>query len=155
MIRKAKASFCVLLEYHGRGRESLGALHAQDAPGKKTLQELLREKVSEKKTELDTVVSEPASLIISKLDPVIVELYQGVRDVLQKYRSGKLPKAFKIIPKLPNWEQVKVADQPEVSSSYIHATMLFPCLSRCFTSPNRKRGPPQPCFKLLDCLRPT
>ena len=79
-----------------------------NAPAKKTLQELLREKLSEKKTELDTAVSEPASLIISKLDPVVVELYQGVRDVLQKYRSGRLPKAFKIIPKLPNWEQVNI-----------------------------------------------
>jgi len=33
-------------------------------------------------------------------------MYEGVRDVLSKYRSGKLPKAFKIIPNLCNWEQV-------------------------------------------------
>jgi hypothetical protein len=33
-------------------------------------------------------------------------MYEGVKDVLSRYRSGKLPKAFKVIPKLKNWEQV-------------------------------------------------
>jgi essential nuclear protein 1 len=33
-------------------------------------------------------------------------MYEGVRDVLSKYRSGRLPKAFKIIPNLRNWEQI-------------------------------------------------
>jgi essential nuclear protein 1 len=33
-------------------------------------------------------------------------MYEGVRDVLAKYRSGKLPKAFKIVPSLKNWEQI-------------------------------------------------
>lgn len=33
-------------------------------------------------------------------------MYQGVGQVLTKYRSGKLPKAFKIIPNLKNWEQM-------------------------------------------------
>ena len=30
----------------------------------------------------------------------------SVGDILSKYRSGKLPKAFKIIPSLQNWEEV-------------------------------------------------
>lgn len=33
-------------------------------------------------------------------------MYLGVKEVLIKYRSGKLPKAFKIIPALKNWEQI-------------------------------------------------
>lgn len=33
--------------------------------------------------------------------------------VLSKYRSGKLPKAFKIIPALSNWEQVLYLTDPE------------------------------------------
>ena len=28
--------------------------------------------------------------------------------ILSKYRSGKLPKAFKVIPSLTNWEEVSV-----------------------------------------------
>lgn len=33
--------------------------------------------------------------------------------VLSKYRSGKLPKAFKIIPALSNWEQILYITEPE------------------------------------------
>lgn len=40
------------------------------------------------------------------IDPRVKEMYLGVKEVLMKYRSGKLPKAFKIIPKLKNWEQI-------------------------------------------------
>lgn len=43
---------------------------------------------------------------MQELDPRVKEMYEGVRDVLAKYRSGKLPKAFKIVPKLRNWEQI-------------------------------------------------
>ena len=86
--------------------KALEMFMVKDAPARQNLADILREKLSEKKTELDTAVSEPATLIVQKLDPAVVELYHGVRDVLKKYRSGKLPKAFKVIPKLPNWEQV-------------------------------------------------
>lgn len=40
------------------------------------------------------------------LDPRVVEMYKKVKSILSKYRSGKLPKAFKVIPALGNWEQV-------------------------------------------------
>ena len=33
-------------------------------------------------------------------------MFRGVGDVLCRYRSGKLPKAFKVVPKLSNWEQI-------------------------------------------------
>lgn len=33
--------------------------------------------------------------------------------VLSKYRSGKLPKAFKVIPALSNWEQILYVTEPE------------------------------------------
>lgn len=37
--------------------------------------------------------------------------------VLCKYRSGKLPKAFKIIPALSNWEQILYLTEPETWSA--------------------------------------
>lgn len=40
------------------------------------------------------------------LDPRVKTMYQGVAQVLKHYRSGKLPKAFKLIPSLTNWEQI-------------------------------------------------
>lgn len=39
-------------------------------------------------------------------------MYEGVRDVLQKYRSGKLPKAFKMVPHLQNWEHILYLTEP-------------------------------------------
>lgn len=44
-------------------------------------------------------------------------MYEGVRDVLKKYRSGKLPKAFKMIPNLQNWEQILYLTEPTTWSA--------------------------------------
>ena len=40
------------------------------------------------------------------VDPRVKAMYQGVALVLNRYRSGKLPKAFKLVPSLQNWEQI-------------------------------------------------
>ena len=43
---------------------------------------------------------------MQQLDDRVVKMYKSIAGILRKYRSGKLPKAFKIIPALNNWEQV-------------------------------------------------
>lgn len=43
---------------------------------------------------------------LADVDPRVRKMYEGVREVLAKYRSGKLPKAFKLLPKVCNWEQL-------------------------------------------------
>ena len=40
------------------------------------------------------------------LDPKIVATYKKLGVVMKTYRSGKLPKAFKIIPYAVNWEEL-------------------------------------------------
>jgi len=61
------------------------------------------------------------------LDDKVVELYQGVKLVLSRYRSGKIPKAFKIIPALANWEQILSITDPNnwTSAAMFQATRLF------------------------------
>lgn len=44
-------------------------------------------------------------------------MYEGVREVLKKYRSGKLPKAFKMVPHLQNWEQILYITEPTTWSA--------------------------------------
>jgi essential nuclear protein 1 len=44
---------------------------------------------------------------MEQLDERVVSMYKSIKQILQKYRSGKLPKAFKVIPNLRNWEQVQ------------------------------------------------
>ena len=48
---------------------------------------------------------------MNDLDERVVNMYKSIKQVLQRYRSGKLPKAFKIIPNLKNWEQVDIVFQ--------------------------------------------
>ena len=53
-------------------------------------------------------LADNASVNLEELDERIVAMYRSIRDILKKYRSGKLPKAFKVIPSLTNWEQVNL-----------------------------------------------
>lgn len=43
----------------------------------------------------------------NELDPRITSLYEQVGQILSQYRSGKVPKAFKVIAGFANWEQVR------------------------------------------------
>ncbi|XP_011504521.1 PREDICTED: bystin [Ceratosolen solmsi marchali] len=78
----------------------------------KNLGDIIMEKLLEKKRELETELSDVASLQMQDIDPRVKAMYEGVKDVLSKYRSGKLPKAFKIIPSLRNWEQILYITNP-------------------------------------------
>ncbi|KAJ3112263.1 hypothetical protein HDU96_004743 [Phlyctochytrium bullatum] len=63
----------------------------------------------------------------SRMDPKIVEVYGKVGLLLSRYRSGKLPKAFKIIPSLPQWEEVLFLTNPEgwTPHATYQATRIF------------------------------
>lgn len=73
---------------------------------RRTLADIIMEKITEKQTEIQTQFSDAGNVQMQELDPRVTKMYEDVRDVLRKYRSGKLPKAFKIIPNLRNWEQI-------------------------------------------------
>ncbi|CAF2506290.1 unnamed protein product [Rotaria sp. Silwood2] len=61
------------------------------------------------------------------LDPRISSMYEQVGQILAHYRSGKIPKAFKILPNLANWEQVLLITQPDrwSAASMYQATRIF------------------------------
>lgn len=87
--------------------------------------------ISQKKQELETefslddAVSDPR--FVSNLDPEVCDLYRGVAKLMARYRSGLLPKAFKIVPTLTNWEQILQITMPEnwTAASMCEATKLF------------------------------
>ena len=70
-------------------------MNKNDEP-RRTLADIIMEKINEKKTEIDTQFTDTGSLDKKELDPRVVEMYRGVGKVLAKYRSGKVPKAFKV-----------------------------------------------------------
>ncbi|KAM7422576.1 hypothetical protein PAMA_010557 [Pampus argenteus] len=99
----------------------------KNPPMRRTLADIIMEKITEKQTEVGTVMSEVSGVPMPQLDPRIIEVYKGVNKVLSKYRSGKLPKAFKIIPALSNWEQVLYLTEPETwtAAAMYQATRIF------------------------------
>ncbi|XP_063696262.1 bystin [Culicoides brevitarsis] len=93
----------------------------------KTLAEIIMEKFAEKKAMVDDAFSDVGSVKVEDIDPRIKEMYEGVRDVMKRYRSGKVPKAFKIIPKLRNWEQILHITEPDnwSAAAMFQATRIF------------------------------
>ncbi|GLI60347.1 hypothetical protein VaNZ11_002468 [Volvox africanus] len=61
------------------------------------------------------------------LEPRVVEVYRGVGKLMSRYTTGKIPKAFKIIPSLRNWEDVLYMTDPDSWSVHAmyQATRLF------------------------------
>ncbi|KAL8436914.1 hypothetical protein Efla_002112 [Eimeria flavescens] len=63
----------------------------------------------------------------SSLSPKVVAVYTAMAPFLARYRSGKMPKAFKIIPRLHAWEEVLVLTNPPLWSKQAtrEATRIF------------------------------
>uniref|UniRef100_A0A182RVA5 Bystin n=1 Tax=Anopheles funestus TaxID=62324 RepID=A0A182RVA5_ANOFN len=99
----------------------------KDGTKTRTLADIILEKMTEKQTEIQTQFSDNASLKLDDIDPNVRQMYKGVRDVLKRYRNGKIPKAFKLIPKLRNWEQFLYITEPQQwsAAAMFQATRLF------------------------------
>nr|CAG4634756.1 EOG090X058P [Alona affinis] len=96
---------------------------------RRTLADIIMEKITEKQTEIQSQYTDVDSVKLQDLDPRVKNMYEGVAMVLHRYRSGKLPKAFKLVPSLQNWEQILYITNPEKWSA---AAML--AATRIFTS---------------------
>eukprot|EP00668_Euglena_longa_P011615 GGOE01014024.1.p1 GENE.GGOE01014024.1~~GGOE01014024.1.p1 ORF type:complete len:470 (-),score=204.38 GGOE01014024.1:252-1610(-) len=62
-----------------------------------------------------------------KFDPKVVRVYKAVGKLLSKYRSGKMPKALKILPHLQNWEELLLLTKPHrwTPHAMYQATRIF------------------------------
>uniref|UniRef100_A0A915B6Y6 Bystin n=2 Tax=Parascaris univalens TaxID=6257 RepID=A0A915B6Y6_PARUN len=100
----------------------------KDERAQKTLFEIIQEKIDQKKFEIETRMSQNGDdLAVRKLDPEVIDMYRQVGTVLSTYRSGKIPKAFKIIPKMINWEQLLYLTNPDKwsAAAMYQATRMF------------------------------
>lgn len=61
------------------------------------------------------------------LPPKVIAAYTGVGEILSTYTHGKLPKLFKVIPSLNNWEDVLYVTNPQrwTPHAVYEATKLF------------------------------
>ncbi|XP_034840989.1 bystin [Maniola hyperantus] len=115
------------IEINEEDEEALKMFMSSKPEKTRTLADIIKDKITDKQTELQTQFSDVETLKLQNIDPRIKTMYQGVRDVLQKYRSGKLPKAFKMIPHLQNWEQVLYITEPTTwsAAAMYQATRIF------------------------------
>lgn len=77
------------------------------------------------------------------INPKVIEVYTKVGELLSRYKSGALPKAFKIIPSLPAWENILYITNPATWTP--HATLAA---TRIFVS-NLKASQSQRFFSLV------
>ncbi|KAF3162891.1 snoRNA-binding rRNA-processing protein [Orbilia oligospora] len=63
----------------------------------------------------------------AELPPKVIEVYTKIGVLLSRYKSGKLPKPFKIIPSLRNWEEILFLTRPDEWSPHAcyEATKMF------------------------------
>ncbi|KAJ1737207.1 snoRNA-binding rRNA-processing protein [Coemansia sp. Benny D160-2] len=63
----------------------------------------------------------------SGIDPKVVQVYTKIGELLSRYKSGPVPKAFKIIPSIRNWEEVLYLTNPDswTPHAVFQATRLF------------------------------
>uniref|UniRef100_A0A1I8ELM3 Bystin family protein n=1 Tax=Wuchereria bancrofti TaxID=6293 RepID=A0A1I8ELM3_WUCBA len=92
----------------------------------RTLNDIIIEKIEKKKAELEfrSMCPEDDDFMIKQMDPAVVEMYREIGLVLSRYRSGKIPKAFKVLPKMMNWEHLTNPDKWSAAAMY-QATRIF------------------------------
>ena len=105
--------------------DALNAFMTEEPEKRRTLADIILEKMAEKKTEVDSQFS--VGEVKPKLDEKVVKCYKTVGKILSKYRSGKIPKAFKIIPSVNNWEEILFLTNPDAwtAAATYQATRLF------------------------------
>mmetsp|Transcript_285 Transcript_285/g.700 ORF Transcript_285/g.700 Transcript_285/m.700 type:complete len:488 (+) Transcript_285:123-1586(+) len=98
-----------------------------DLGERKTLADIIMEKIAEKEGENDAGMEGHDEDELPPLPPKVVEVYTDIGKILSRYTAGKLPKAFKVIPSLSNWEEVLYLTRPDqwTPQAMYAATRIF------------------------------
>eukprot|EP00808_Paulinella_micropora_P014566 g4966.t1 len=107
------------IELSAEDEASLAMFLPQSSKASRTLADIIMDQLAAQ--------GKPRGEAAPKLDPRVVQVYTQVGKYLSHFTSGKVPKAFKIIPALKNWEEVLQITQPEqwTVQAVSRATKLF------------------------------
>ena len=95
---------------------------------RRTLADIILEKIAEKEAQQQqTTDDQDNDEDYTEFPPKVVEVYTDIGTVLSRYTAGKLPKAFKVIPSLANWESVLYLTRPDrwTPQAMYAATRIF------------------------------
>jgi essential nuclear protein 1 len=97
------------------------ALFMGSEPKGKSLADIIMEKIDAKER------AENEEVVPEGLSPKVIKVYTDIAVWLKRYKSGKFPKAMKIVPNLINWEEILYLTNPVDWSPNAHheATKLF------------------------------
>eukprot|EP00180_Rhodochaete_pulchella_P001120 Plantae.Rhodophyta-Rhodochaete_pulchella.ctg19396.p1 GENE.Plantae.Rhodophyta-Rhodochaete_pulchella.ctg19396~~Plantae.Rhodophyta-Rhodochaete_pulchella.ctg19396.p1 ORF type:complete len:334 (+),score=68.96 Plantae.Rhodophyta-Rhodochaete_pulchella.ctg19396:75-1004(+) len=100
------------------------SLFLTGAGPRRTLADIILEKLEEHERKRDQPEEEEPA---GEKDTQMTEIFEELAEVMKLYKSGKVPKAFKMIPSLPIWEEVLYMTKPYEwsNNSFFVATRLF------------------------------
>jgi len=115
-----------VMEIREEDEEDLKRFMNPNPEKRKTIADIISEKLAEKKTAMTELMSE-AGPMDEELDDNVRQHFMQIGEVLSHYRSGKLPKGFKAIPSFPNWQQLLELTLPDkwTAASIYAATRIF------------------------------
>lgn len=107
----------------------VAAMCGKSGEERRTLADIILEKIKEGEEEQQQAQAggEGEAEEFIDLPPKVVEVYTDIGMILRRYTAGKLPKAFKVIPCLSNWEEVLYLTRPDLWSpqAMFAATRIF------------------------------
>jgi essential nuclear protein 1 len=77
----------------------------------RTLADIIMDKINDKSTNMP--IDDNASQGNATIPPKVIEVYTSVGAMLHNYKSGKIPKALKMLPHLKNWEDIMWLTRPD------------------------------------------
>jgi len=97
------------------------------------LAELILQRIAEKeafdqrKGNPQTEADNDGPCLPSEIPPKVIEVFTKCGRLLSRYKSGPLPKPFKILPTLPSWPELLTSTRPEswTANAVFAATKIF------------------------------
>jgi essential nuclear protein 1 len=120
------ASDMAAMELFFKASKATSAASTAPRQARQTLGDIIMQKLQEHKDAITHGDAED-DRSQTKLNPKVRAVYAEVGTFLKSCRSGKLPKAFSLIPTLQNWEEVLWITEPHSWSAFamLKATTLF------------------------------
>ncbi|EPY35279.1 essential nuclear protein 1 [Angomonas deanei] len=122
------------LNYYGIDEEEARLLQKFQPTSRlqsRTLADVISEKIKEKeinvRNEQRQAMQPEEESNEEKIDDRVARVYTAIGSVLKRYTSGKIPKAFKILPNVRNWEPLLMLTKPDQWSPHAtyQATRIF------------------------------
>ncbi|CCW61747.1 unnamed protein product [Phytomonas sp. EM1] len=99
------------------------------------LADIIMEHIKEKESSITAAAQSQSADVLQhneedgeeRIDPRVARVYTAIGSVMKRYTSGKVPKAFKILPNVKNWEQLLMLTKPDQWSPHAtyQATRVF------------------------------